>query len=127
MGSDGIFDKLSSKEAIQCAWNSLKYERMNTVHKQCGIAADTIMKNALFRKSLDNVTTVIIAFENFKRKVESDIKLHENEIESKENQSKNSNLQRAMSTSEITSKFVSNSTRVPNRKHFAFPAGPEDI
>lgn len=35
------------------------------VHQQAGLGVEYIMKNALLRRTLDNVTVVIIAFQNF--------------------------------------------------------------
>lgn len=67
MGSDGIFDKISNRECIQCMWNSLRDERTKDVHQQTGKGVEWVIKNSLFRKSLDNVTIVIITFENFER------------------------------------------------------------
>lgn len=67
MGSDGIFDKISNRETVQCMWNSLRDERVGDIHQQTGKGVECIIKNSLFRKSLDNVTVVIITFENFER------------------------------------------------------------
>ena len=67
MGSDGIFDKISNRETVQCMWNSLRDEKAPDVHQQTGKGVECIIKNALFRKSLDNVTVVIISFENFEK------------------------------------------------------------
>lgn len=36
------------------------------VHKLCGMGVEYIIKNSLLRRSLDNVTVVVIAFSNFK-------------------------------------------------------------
>jgi len=69
LGCDGIFDHLTSQAVISVAWNTITQEE--EVHKQCGIIVDSIIKNALQQHSLDNLTTVIIAFENFKRIVSS--------------------------------------------------------
>lgn len=66
-GSDGIFDKISNRETVQCMWNSLRDEKAPDVHQQTGKGVECIIKNALFRKSLDNVTVVIISFENFEK------------------------------------------------------------
>jgi hypothetical protein len=35
----------------------------------CGMGVEYIIKNSLLRKSLDNVTVVLIAFDNFKHAV----------------------------------------------------------
>ena len=39
------------------------------MHQQCGLAVESVLKNSLYRQSLDNVTVVMIAFLNFKRQV----------------------------------------------------------
>src|SRR6185312_13802995 len=74
LGCDGIFDKLSNRDAIQCVWNSVKDNKKNktgsqvsNIHKQSGLGVDYILKNSLLRRTLDNVTVVLIAFSNFKR------------------------------------------------------------
>ena len=41
----------------------------STIHKQSGMAVEYILKNALLRRTLDNVTVVLIAFNNFKHAV----------------------------------------------------------
>jgi hypothetical protein len=35
------------------------------VHKQCGKAVDAVLKTSALRKSCDNITAVLIAFDNF--------------------------------------------------------------
>jgi hypothetical protein len=46
-------------------WNSVKDEPMNDPHKQSSIGVDTVLKNALLRRSLDNVSVVMVGFQNF--------------------------------------------------------------
>jgi hypothetical protein len=38
-----------------------------SVHQYCGLGVEAILKNSLYRQSLDNVTVVMVAFANFKR------------------------------------------------------------
>ena len=64
MGCDGIFDQMSSKEVIECAWMVLKEEEKGNIHERCGKAVDLIIKGAMVRKSFDNVTCLIIMFED---------------------------------------------------------------
>ena len=40
-----------------------------SVHQFCGLGVEGILKNSLMRQSLDNVTVVMVAFQNFKRMV----------------------------------------------------------
>jgi protein phosphatase 2C family protein 2/3 len=67
MGCDGIFDQLSNEDVVKCVWDSVLKEKGENVHQQCAFAVDSIIKNSLLRHSLDNVTSVLIAFHNFKQ------------------------------------------------------------
>ena len=68
MACDGVFDQLSSKEVVDCAWMAFNSECPRSgyedVHDKCGKAVDLVMKSAMVRKSLDNVTCIIIAVKN---------------------------------------------------------------
>ena len=54
-------------------WNSVKDNKAlkfaNNIHKQSGMGVEYILKNSLLRRTLDNVTVVLIAFANFKHTV----------------------------------------------------------
>ena len=67
IASDGIFDKLSNQEAIECVWNSVRDVKSANIHQQAGLGVEYIIKNALLRRTLDNVTVVVVSFENFQR------------------------------------------------------------
>lgn len=63
---DGIFDQLNNEEVASGVWLTTKEKDPNrTIHSQCGIGVDMIIKSALARRTLDNVTCVIVAFGNF--------------------------------------------------------------
>lgn len=73
LGCDGIFDKLNNKDTIQCVWNSVmdndRHDIASNIHKQSGLGVEYILKNSLLRRTLDNVTVVMISFNNFKHAV----------------------------------------------------------
>ena len=78
MASDGVYDKMSNDDIVKCVWESCDRNKWQqnqnqkasqSVHQQCGLAVESVLKNALYRQSLDNVTVVMIGFQNFKRKV----------------------------------------------------------
>ena len=62
LASDGIYDKINNKEFIKCVWNSLSDGKQNDTHQQIGRGVEYILKNSLLRKTLDNVTVVLVAF-----------------------------------------------------------------
>jgi protein phosphatase 2C family protein 2/3 len=130
LGCDGIFDRLSNKEAIQCVWNSVKNELALNVHQQCAISIETILKNALLRRSLDNVTAVIIAFEEFNEAVfRNDI----DELKSKavkiirtrtagftSGQKTQDKTRNSEGTKIVLKRSMPSSTKAIQRKHFDF-------
>jgi len=68
MGCDGIFDQLSNSDVINCVWMTVKDNtKTKNVHIQSGIAVDMIIKTSLVRRTLDNVTCVMITFSNFEK------------------------------------------------------------
>ena len=77
LGCDGIFDKMSNTDATMSVWKAAydnKHHpsirgRVTDVHKMSGMGVEYIIKNSLLRRSMDNVTVVLIAFDNFKHAV----------------------------------------------------------
>ena len=77
LGCDGIFDKMSNDESAMSVWRAAHDNQVHPnvkgsahdVHKLCGMGVDYILKNSLLRRSLDNVTVVIVAFSHFKHTV----------------------------------------------------------
>ena len=74
MGCDGVFDKLSSKDCIHIAWQKVLMEAakegnpkvsQDSTHKNCGHCVDGILKTSALRKTVDNVTCVVAAFDGF--------------------------------------------------------------
>ena len=77
LGCDGIFDRISNKEAVNVVWKCTEdlerlYPGTKTVHQLSGLGVDYLIKNCLLRRSLDNVTAVLVAFRNFKHAVWGD-------------------------------------------------------
>jgi len=68
LACDGIFDKLSSQEAVKMIWDSTS-ERASDIHQQCGLGVEGIMRESLVRRTLDNITVVMISLKNFKHKL----------------------------------------------------------
>lgn len=65
--ADGIFDKLSSKECVQTVWKGvLSQNKHRNAREKCAVAIEGLLKEAMMRKSLDNVTAVMISFTDFK-------------------------------------------------------------
>ena len=68
LGCDGIYDQLSNSDIVDCVWMTLKDGiKSNNIHNQCSLCVDMIIKSSLVRKTIDNVTGIFIAFENFEK------------------------------------------------------------
>jgi len=97
LGCDGIFDKMSNEHIVECVWNSVSDNKhmkvANNIHKQTGMAVEYILKNSLLRRTLDNVTVVMISFKNFKRAVFGEDKgASENQVKTVEERSMSSRI-----------------------------------
>jgi len=68
LATDGIYDKLSSRDVIKTVWESTK-DKATNVHHQCGIAVENILTESINRRTLDNITVVMICFKNFQQKL----------------------------------------------------------
>jgi serine/threonine protein phosphatase PrpC len=72
LGCDGIFDQISNKDIIDSVWMTMTNKdenRPKDLHSQCALGVDMIMKSSLVRRTLDNVTVLLIAFQNFENTV----------------------------------------------------------
>ena len=65
LACDGIFDKCSSLEVLQCVWEGVLEDKGPNVHDQCGRAVDRILKMSVAKKTMDNITVVFVAFDSF--------------------------------------------------------------
>ena len=65
LACDGIFDKASSLEVLQCVWEGVLEDKGVNVHDQCGRAVDRILKMSVAKKTMDNITVVFIAVVSF--------------------------------------------------------------
>lgn len=114
LGCDGIFDQMTNQEVVDCIWMTTRDAKMKNVHQQCGVAVDMVMKTSLVRRSLDNVTVLLIAFSNFERGFIS----KENSLARKTRDNNISNDFTIMNTNstqdEVTSKKLVNSIKPSN-------------
>lgn len=66
---DGIFDKITNEEVLKQAWVAAKRnyrQRDQPVHQICGNIVELVMKDSIAYKTLDNITVVLLAFNNLK-------------------------------------------------------------
>ena len=94
LGCDGIYDQITSKEILKCAWmvmnknleiykKQLEGKNINNNYKgnygnelnmntTSGNIVDFILKASMLRKSFDNVTCLFISFKNFFEKIKNE-------------------------------------------------------
>lgn len=79
LGCDGIYDQLSNEDIIKCVIMSQQDNiKKKTLHHQVGLSVDFILKSSMSRKTLDNVTCVVLAFENYEKQFNSSSFLNKN-------------------------------------------------
>lgn len=62
MIGDGIYDKLENEDIIKEVWNLLYTREASDIHELNKLAVEAILRESLLKKSLDNVTSVMITF-----------------------------------------------------------------
>ncbi|CAD8113889.1 unnamed protein product [Paramecium sonneborni] len=63
LGSDGIFDKLSSIDVMNIIWKDiLNCQVGNNLHTVLSNSVESVLQESIQRKSTDNVTLLIVAF-----------------------------------------------------------------
>lgn len=73
LGCDGIYDLFKNEELCNAVYMSMPDKKDMSIHSFCGRAVDMIMKTALSRNSLDNITTVLISFNNLEQTLKTNI------------------------------------------------------
>lgn len=66
---DGIFDKATNTSLIESVWASLKSGQTSNLHEFCKIGVESIIREALIKKSVDNVTAILIVFESMEKMI----------------------------------------------------------
>jgi hypothetical protein len=62
IGCDGIFDRLGNEDVCNAYWDIRRHNRIASLTSVCKTAVDSILREAMVRQSYDNVTGVIICF-----------------------------------------------------------------
>jgi len=70
IGCDGIFEKLNNQEVVNSVWQMAKGGSdgsvdYRSIHEKCGAGVDRVLHTSAYKKTFDNITAVMIAFENF--------------------------------------------------------------
>lgn len=125
LGCDGIFDKLENDETISCVWRAVHDNKFHPnvknqakdIHKICGMGVEYVMKNSLLRRSLDNVTVVVVGFSNLKHTVFG----HESSIKQISNSRNSENKLSEPET--VSSKTVNIRKTLERTKSANLPAG----
>lgn len=70
MTGDGIFDKITNEEVIKQSWIAAKRNfksKDQPIHQICGNIVEQVMKDSIAYKTLDNITVVLLAFNNLRQ------------------------------------------------------------
>jgi protein phosphatase 2C family protein 2/3 len=62
LACDGVFEKLSNHEVVRSVWQA---SEKPSIHERCGAAVDRVLQFSAYKRTFDNITSVMIAFENF--------------------------------------------------------------
>jgi serine/threonine protein phosphatase PrpC len=60
LGCDGIFDQMSNNDVADC----VKMTQNEDIHSSTADAVNMIMKTAMLRKAIDNLTCIVLSFKS---------------------------------------------------------------
>ncbi len=66
LGCDGIFDQLNNEDVVECVNLCLKND---DIHIGTGEAVDMIMKTAMMKRAIDNLTCIVLTFKGIKNNI----------------------------------------------------------
>jgi hypothetical protein len=66
---DGVYDRLNNKEVMKSLWSVSDVNNFTNLHEFNGKATENLMRETFLKKSLDNITVVMISFKNLKNKL----------------------------------------------------------
>ena len=70
IGCDGIFDSLENEKIFTMIWNFKKKGKViEDIHKFSGDISDSVIKYSMKKMTVDNVTVIFLAFQNFFEKM----------------------------------------------------------
>ncbi len=70
LGCDGIFDKLTNSDVIHAIWAMAnENSASDNINDHCAKCVDNIIRNSLALQATDNLTCILIAFDNFKNTI----------------------------------------------------------
>lgn len=70
LASDGIYDKLSNNEIIECVWQTKQDKhKYKSIHEFCGLAVENVINLSVYRKTLDNITVVMLGLEGLEKRL----------------------------------------------------------
>ena len=66
LGSDGIFDKLTSEEVAETFWKSARQTKNVNIHEISCEGIESILMESFNRQSIDNLTLIVIGLNGLK-------------------------------------------------------------
>lgn len=60
---DGIYDKMSSKDVIDCVVREMENATQD-LHAACSQGVEAVLKESINRRTMDNVTAVVVSFQS---------------------------------------------------------------
>ena len=67
LACDGVFDVATNVEVSEIAWKALKdHTKTSGLKEACKLASEAVMKLSFDKKSMDNITVIVIAFQDEK-------------------------------------------------------------
>jgi len=66
LACDGIFDKMENMDVLNVIWDSIN-TNSGSIHQLTGYWVESILRNSLANRTLDNITVVMVSFKSLKK------------------------------------------------------------
>lgn len=143
LGCDGVFEKLDNKAVINASWDAAMCDYENdevirknidkniiknggpiSIHQKSGLAVDKILHECVFAKTLDNITAVMIAFENFENLATTEVHSKADENSTAEHYKM---MQQRKSLEPVLEEFIESEADTPVTFPNVMTAPPKDV
>jgi serine/threonine protein phosphatase PrpC len=91
IGWDGIFDKLENSDCLKIVSDSVTHN-MGNIHQLTGCCVEDILRHSAAKRSLDNITVLMVSFKSLKKTISKIMKTKRGKIDEIDELYKNTNI-----------------------------------
>jgi protein phosphatase PTC2/3 len=80
LACDGIFEKMNNPDCVETCWEAINSGPGKSIHEKISQSVQLLLKTSAARRTLDNITVVMVGLENLQRFVNQSNSKGENDL-----------------------------------------------